>query len=308
MNIAANMTDLVGGTPMVRLQRMGRELGAEIAIKLEFFNPLSSVKDRIAKSMIEAAEADGSLKPGMTVVEATSGNTGIGLAFVCASRGYPCLLVMPDTMSVERRKLLEALGAKLVLTPGEEGMNGALEKAEELAADRGKFWISHQFANPANPEAHRRGTGEEIWRDTDGRVDIFVVGVGTGGSLTGTGDLLKKRKPELEIYAVEPVESAVLSGGEPGPHKLQGIGAGFIPEVMDLSLLDGVIRVTQNEAGETARRMAREEGILGGISSGANLWAAMQLAGRPENQGKLIVTLAPSCGERYLSTWLYGES
>ncbi len=307
MNIAANMTELVGSTPMVALQRMARDLGAEIVIKLEFFNPLSSVKDRIAKSMIEGAEAEGALRPGMTVVEATSGNTGIGLAFVCASRGYACLLVMPDTMSVERRKLLQALGARLVLTPGEQGMTGAMEKAEELGAQDDRYFLPHQFENPANPAVHRRETAEEIWRDTDGKIDIFVAGVGTGGTITGVGGLLKERKPGLQVYAVEPVESAVLSGGEPGPHKLQGIGAGFIPEVMDPSLLDGVITVSREDAGEMARRMAREEGILGGISSGANLHAAMALAARAENEGKLIVTVAPSCGERYLSTWLYGE-
>lgn len=307
MKIAENMTELVGATPLVRVQRISRELPADILIKLEFLNPLSSVKDRIARSMIEAAEKDGSLRPGMTVLEATSGNTGIGLAFVCASRGYPCTLVMPDTMSRERRKLLKALGARLVLTPGEEGMLGAMNKAEDLGADDRNTFLPHQFENPANPAAHRSGTGEEIWLDTDGRIDIFVAGVGTGGTITGVASLLKERKPEVEIYAVEPVESAVLSGGAPGPHKLQGIGAGFIPAIMDPGLMDGVIQVSQDDAGETARRMAREEGIMGGISSGANLWAAMELAGRPENEGKLIVTVAPSCGERYLSTWLYGE-
>ena len=306
--IAADITQLVGGTPLVQLNTLGKGLPGRVAVKLESFNPLSSVKDRIALSMIDAAERDGLIKDDTILLEPTSGNTGIGLAFVCAARGYLLTLVMPDTMSIERRKLLAALGARLVLTPGSEGMKGALAKAQALADEDGRYVILQQFANPANPEVHRRTTAEELWQDTDGTIDIFVAGVGTGGTITGVAEVLKERKASFQAVAVEPSGSPVLSGGDAGPHKIQGIGAGFIPQVLRTDLLDEVIQVEQQDAGRTARQMARTEGILGGISAGANVWAALQLAARPANEGKLIVTVLPDTGERYLSTWLFEES
>ena len=305
--IAGDITGLVGNTPMVRINRLAAGLDATVVVKLEFFNPLSSVKDRIGKSMIEAAEAQGVLKQGITIVEPTSGNTGIGLAMVAAARGYDIILVMPDTMSMERRKLLAILGAKLVLTPGAEGMNGALKKAGELVRDNPDHIMLQQFKNPANPDVHRRTTAREILRDTDGDVDIFVAGVGTGGTITGVGQVLKQRNPDVKVVAVEPADSPVLSGGSPGSHKIQGIGAGFIPEILDTSVIDEVITVTNEQAGDTARRLAKEEGILAGISSGANVRAALELAKRPENKGKTIVTVICDTGERYLSTWLFDE-
>ncbi len=306
--IAKDITETIGNTPLVRLQKIGRDLPGELIVKLESFNPLSSIKDRIGLSMIESAEKEGKLKPGMTVVEPTSGNTGIALAFVCASRGYRVILTMPDTMSVERRKLLKALGAELVLTPGNEGMPGAVKKAEELVRENPDYFMPQQFENPANPEIHCKTTAVEIWEDTEGRVDIVVAGVGTGGTITGCAQVLKKLKPELKAVAVEPEESPVLSGGKPGPHKIQGIGAGFIPEVLELELVDEIIQVSSARAGETARRLAKEEGILAGISSGAVLWAGMQVAKREENKGKMIVAILPDTGERYLSTWLFEET
>ena len=303
--IAEDITRLVGGTPLVRLDRLARGLGAEVVAKCEFFNPLSSVKDRIGLAMIEAAERDGRIGPETVLVEPTSGNTGIALAFVCAARGYRLVLTMPETMSVERRKLLGALGAKLVLTPGPEGMPGAIRRAQELLAANPGWLMLQQFDNPANPEVHRRTTAEEIWRDTDGRVDVFISGVGTGGTITGVGQVLKARKPSVRIVALEPETSPVLSGGRPGPHKIQGIGAGFVPKVLDMSVVDEVIRVRHEDAGLLARRAAREEGLLVGISSGAAIWAALEVARRPASQGKMIVTVLPSSGERYLSTWLF---
>ena len=306
--IADNITELVGRTPLVRLNRLAAGLPATVAVKLESFNPLSSVKDRIGLNMIEAAERDGLLGPDTIVLEPTSGNTGIGLAFVCAARGYPLTLVMPDTMSIERRKLLAAFGARLLLTPGKQGMKGAIGKVEELAAADPRYFVPQQFRNPANPEIHRLTTAEEIWTDTDGAVDVFVAGVGTGGTITGVAQALGERKPGFRAIAVEPVGSPVLAGGSPGPHKIQGIGAGFVPDVLDMDLIDEVIGVDHEDAGATTRRLAREEGILGGISAGANVWAALQVAARPENEGKLIVTVLPDTGERYLSTWLFEES
>ncbi|THB67885.1 MAG: cysteine synthase A, partial [Spirochaetaceae bacterium] len=294
-------------TPMVRLQHMSADLPGEVIVKLECSNPLSSVKDRIGLAIIQAAEQDGSLKPGGTIIEATSGNTGIALAYVGATRGYSVVLTMPDTMSIERRRLLKALGAELELTPGTEGMSGAIARAEEIAKERPGAVLARQFRNPANPEMHRRTTAEEIWRDTDGKVDIIVFGVGTGGSLTGTGSALKEKNPNIKVVAVEPQDSAVLSGQPAGPHRIQGIGAGFIPEVMNTDLLDEVIPVSAEDAGKAARELARREGILGGVSSGANIWAALQLASRPENKGAKIVTLVCDTGERYLSTWLFDE-
>lgn len=305
--IAADSTELVGNTPLVRLNRLAEGLGAEIAVKLESFNPLGSVKDRIGVAMITAAEADGLVGKDTVIVEPTSGNTGIALAFVCAARGYRLILTMPDTMSVERRQLLAILGAELVLTPGAEGMPGAIRKAEELAAGLPDSFMPQQFQNPANPEIHRLTTAEEIWRDTEGKVDILVAGVGTGGTITGTAQALKEKKPELKAIAVEPEGSPVLSGGNPGPHKIQGIGAGFVPEVFRPELIDEIVKVTNEAAGETARRLAREEGILAGISSGAAVRAALQVAARPENRGRLIVAILPDTGERYLSTWLFQD-
>lgn len=303
-----DITKTIGRTPLVRLNRITQGLEAEIAIKCEFFNPLGSVKDRIGVSMIEAAERDGSIGLGSVVIEPTSGNTGIALAFVCAAKGYRCILTMPDTMSVERRVLLRMLGAELVLTPGAEGMPGAIRKAEQLLKEIKNSFMPQQFNNPANPEIHRRTTAVEIWDDTHGRADALVAGVGTGGTITGVGEVIKKKKPSFKCIAVEPADSPVISGGKPGPHKIQGIGAGFIPKVLNTAIIDEVIRVTNDDAFAMARRLSREEGILCGISSGANLWAAIQYAKRPENKGKLIVTVAPSTGERYLSTPLAAEA
>ena len=305
MRIADDITQLVGGTPLVRLRHVGDGASATIAAKLEFFNPAGSVKDRIAVAMIDAAEEAGLLKPGTTVVEPTSGNTGIALAMVCAARGYRCIFTMPETMSKERRMLLRGYGAELVLTPGPDGMGGAIAKAEEIAKGEGSFYVPQQFENPANPAIHARTTGEEIWADTDGEVDIFVAGVGTGGTITGVGRTLKERKPGLQVVAVEPAASPVLSGGVKGPHPLQGIGAGFVPGNLDTDIYDEVVTVENQDAFDTAHRMAHEEGLLVGISSGAATWAAVQVAQRPENAGKLVVVLIPSFGERYLSTALF---
>lgn len=305
MRVADSLIDLIGGTPLVRLSRLGRALPVEILGKLEAKNPLGSVKDRIAWAMIHDAEERGLLEPGGVVVEPTSGNTGIGLAFVCAIRGYRLILTMPETMSAERRAILSALGAEIVLTPGEEGMVGAVQAAQELA-DRYHAFMPQQFRNPANPQVHQETTAEEIWRDTEGNVDIFVAGIGTGGTITGVARVLKARKPEVHIVGVEPAASPVLSGGNPGPHRIQGIGAGFVPEVLERDLIDEVIAVTDEEAAETARRLAREEGILAGISSGAAVAAALRVARRPEARGKTLVVILPDTGERYLSTGLYG--
>ncbi len=307
MKIANHVTELIGNTPMVRLNRLTEGAGATIVAKLEFYNPAHSVKDRIGLAMIEAAEKAGLIKPDTIIVEPTSGNTGIGLAMVCAARGYKCVLTMPETMSRERRMLLRAYGAELVLTPGSEGMAGAIKKAEELAASDPRYFIPQQFKNPANPEVHRRTTAEEIWRDTDGKVDFLVAGVGTGGTITGVGEVIKARKPSFKAIAVEPEDSPVLSGGEKGPHPIQGIGAGFVPEVLNTKIYDEIIRVRGDDAFDIARRMAREEGLLVGISSGAATWAALQVARRPENAGKLIVVIIPSFGERYLSTPLFAN-
>ena len=305
--IASNVTDLIGNTPLVQLNRVTNGAAARVVVKLEFFNPASSVKDRIGVSMIEAAERDGRLGPDTIILEPTSGNTGIALAFVCAAKGYPLTLVMPDTMSMERRLLLRAYGAELVLTPGAQGMRAAIAKAEEMAAADGRYFIPQQFQNPANPEIHRQTTAEEIWRDTDGAVDILISGVGTGGTITGVAEVIKARKPSFQAIAVEPADSPVLSGGQPGPHKIQGIGAGFVPAVLNTGIIDEVIRVTNDEAISMARRVGEEEGILVGISSGAAVHAALQVAQRPENAGKLIVVIIPSNGERYLSTVLYAD-
>ena len=307
--IAQKLTDLIGNTPLLALNRYSREAGlaSPIVAKLEYFNPLGSVKDRIALAMIEAAEAEGKIKPGTLIIEPTSGNTGVGLAFVAASRGYKLILTMPETMSVERRNLLKALGAELVLTPGAEGMKGAIKKAEELAQTNANSFIPQQFQNPANPEIHRKTTAEEIWRDTDGKVDIFVAGVGTGGTVTGVGEVLKKYKPSVKIIAVEPAASPVLSGGQPGPHKLQGIGAGFVPDIFNRTIVDEIIQVGNDDAFATARALSKTEGLLVGISSGAATWVASQVAKRPENVGKVIVVLLPDTGERYLSTPLFTE-
>ena len=306
--IARSIVDLIGRTPLVQLNRVTDGAPAAVLAKLEFFNPAGSVKDRIGWSMIAAAERDGLIAPGKTVlVEPTSGNTGIALAMVAAARGYRLLLTMPDTMSLERRALLRAFGAEVVLTPGKEGMRGALAKAEELLAQTPDSFMPQQFQNPANPQAHLETTAEEIWRDTDGRLDLFVAGVGTGGTITGVARALKPRLPQLRVVAVEPAASPVLSGGPPGPHKIQGIGAGFKPDVLDLTVVDEVIQVTDDDALTMARRLIREEGILCGISSGANTWAAVQLARRPENEGKTIVTVHPSTGERYISTALFAD-
>ncbi|MEN6476825.1 MAG: cysteine synthase A [Rectinema sp.] len=306
MKIAADVTELIGNTPLVRLNALTKGKKATVLAKLEYFNPGHSVKDRIALAMVDAAERSGALAPGKIIVEPTSGNTGIALAMVAAARGYKCVLTMPETMSKERRILLLAYGAELVLTPGAEGMGGAIRKAKEMAeSDPSLYFMPSQFENPANPEAHRRGTAEEIWRDTDGTVDIFVAGVGTGGTLTGTGEVLKARKPGLKVVAVEPDASPVLSGGAKGPHQIQGIGAGFVPAVLNTGIYDEIIRVKDNDAMATARRMAKEEGLLVGISSGATVFAALELAGRPENEGKIIVVIIASYGERYLSTPLF---
>jgi len=308
MKIANNVTDLIGNTPLVRINRLSEGAAATIAAKLEFYNPAHSVKDRIGAAMINAAEKSGALKPGMTVIEPTSGNTGIALAMVCAARGYKCTLFMPETMSKERRMLLRAYGAELVLTPGPEGMGGAIKRAEDLAASEpGKYFLPQQFKNPANPEVHRKTTAEEIWRDTDGKVDFVVAGVGTGGTITGIGEVLKSRKASVQMIAVEPDASPVLSGGPKGPHPIQGIGAGFVPDVLNTAVYDEIVRVKADDAFATARAAATQEGLLVGISSGAALWAALQVARRPENAGKLIVVIIPSFGERYLSTALYAD-
>jgi cysteine synthase A len=300
-----DITGTVGGTPLVRLDRIAGDAKGRIIGKLESFNPLSSVKDRIGLSMIDDAEKKGLIEKGTTIVEPTSGNTGIALAFVCAARGYKLILTMPDTMSMERRQLLRVLGAELVLTEGAGGMAGAVQKAEEVVEKTPGAYMPQQFKNPANPEVHRKTTAEEIWADTDGAVDIVVAGVGTGGTITGVAEVLKERKPELKAIAVEPTDSPVLSGGDPGPHKIQGIGAGFVPEVLRTDLVDEIMKVSNDDAGETARRLAREEGILAGISAGAAVWAALEVAGRPENDGKTIVVILPDTGERYLTTWLF---
>jgi cysteine synthase A len=305
MKIANDVTELIGNTPLVRIRRLTAGCVADVVAKLEFYNPAHSVKDRIGASMIEAAEKAGKIKPDTIILEPTSGNTGIALAFVCAARGYKCALVMPDTFSKERRMLLRAYGAELILTPGSEGMLGAIRRAEELAASDPRYFIPQQFENPANPEIHRRTTAEEIWRDTDGKADILVAGVGTGGTITGVGEVLKARKPSFKVVAVEPDASPVLSGGQRGPHPIQGIGAGFVPEVLNTHIYDEVVRVKNEDAFDTARRMAREEGLLVGISSGAATWAALQVARRAENAGKLVVVIIPSFGERYLSTPLF---
>ena len=307
MKIANNVTELIGNTPLVRLNRLVEGSHAQVVAKLEYFNPSHSVKDRIGVAMIEAGEIAGLIKPDTIIVEPTSGNTGIALAFVAASRGYRLVLVMPETMSRERRMLLKAYGAELVLTPGSEGMAGAIRKAEEIAASDDRYFMPQQFKNPANPEIHRRTTAEEIWRDTDGSVDIVVAGVGTGGTITGIGEVLKARNPAVKIVAVEPDSSPVLSGGVKGAHQIQGIGAGFIPDALNTSIYDEVVRVSNEDAIQTARQMAVREGLLVGISSGAAVWSALQVARRIENQGKLIVVIIPSFGERYLSTALYAD-
>jgi cysteine synthase A len=308
MKIAKNVTELVGNTPLVRLNRVPNGAKAEVVAKLEFYGPAHSVKDRIGVSMIEAAEKAGLIKKDTVIVEPTSGNTGIALAMVAAARGYKLVLTMPETMSKERRMLLRAYGADLILTPGPDGMGGAIRKAEEMvASDPKKYFLPQQFKNPANPEIHRKTTAEEIWRDTDGKVDFLVAGVGTGGTITGVGEVIKSRKPSFRVIAVEPDASPVLSGGAKGPHPIQGIGAGFVPEVLNTKIYDEIIRVKNEDAFQTARRMAREEGLLVGISSGAATWAALQVANRKENAGKLIVVIIPSFGERYLSTALFAD-
>ena len=302
-----NVTQLVGGTPLVRLNRLTEGLAATVAVKLEFYNPANSVKDRIGVAIVDAAEASGELKPGGTIVEGTSGNTGIALAMVGAARGYKVILTMPETMSTERRVMLRAYGAEIVLTPGSEGMRGAVEKAQEIVANTENSIWAQQFANEANPEVHRRTTAEEIWSDTDGKVDIFVAGVGTGGTVTGVGQVLKERKPDVQIIAVEPKDSAILNGGNAGPHKIQGLGANFVPEILDTNVYDEVLDATLEDSVRVARDLGVKEGILGGISSGAIVWAALELAKRPENAGKLIVAIVCDFGERYISTVLYDD-
>jgi cysteine synthase A len=306
--IYENLADTFGNTPLVKLNRLAKGLPATVVVKMESFNPAGSVKDRIGVSMIEAAEREGRLRPDTVILEPTSGNTGIALAFVAAAKGYPVILVMPDTMTIERRNVLKAYGSQVVLTPGADGMKGAIAKANEIfQTNPGKYFIPQQFENPANPEVHRRTTAEEIWRDTDGAVDIVVAMVGTGGTITGVGEVLKERKPSVKIIAAEPDASPVLSGGQPGPHKIQGTGTGFVPKVLNTSIYDEVIRVTDADAIAMARRATREEGMLVGISSGANIWAALQVAARPESKGKLIVTIGADTGERYLSNPVFAE-
>ncbi len=306
-NIAPDLTALVGRTPLVSINRIGAGLPGRIVAKLESFNPCSSVKDRIGLAMIQAAERDGRITPDTILLEPTSGNTGIGLAFVAAVRGYRLVLTMPETMSLERRKMLKALGAELVLTPGGEGMPGAIRRAQEMAAENPRYLVLQQFNNPANPDVHRRTTAEEIWRDTDGQVDILVAGVGTGGTITGVSEVIKSRRPSFRAIAVEPAASPVLSGGKPGPHKIQGLGAGFLPDVLRTDLIDEVVTVSNEAAGAMARRLGKEEGIISGISCGAAMEAAVQVASREDSRGKLIVVVLPDTGERYLSTWLYEE-
>lgn len=305
--IFSDITKTIGNTPLVKLNHIAEGLEATVLVKIESFNPLSSVKDRIGVAMIEDAEKRGVFKKGTTIIEPTSGNTGVSLAFVAAAKGYKLILTMPDTMSMERRQLLAIFGAQLVLTPGAEGMKGAVKKAEDLVRDTPNAIMLQQFNNPANPEIHRKTTAEEIWNDTDGKVDILVAGVGTGGTITGISEVIKKRKPSFKAIAVEPEASPVLSGGKPGPHKIQGIGAGFIPEVLNRDVIDEVVQVSNDNAGDVARKVARLEGILVGISSGAALWAALEVAKRKENKGKVIVVILPDTGERYLTTWLFQE-
>ena len=307
MRIANNTAELIGNTPLVRLNRLSAGIDATIACKLEYFNPASSVKDRIAVAIIDAFEAQGLIKPDTVILEATSGNTGLGLAMVCAARGIKCAFVMPETMSRERKLLLKAYGAELILTPGPEGMAGAIKRIEEMAAADSRYVLARQFANPANVEIHRKTTAEEVWRDTDGKVDIFVAGIGTGGTITGVGEVLKSRNPNIQVVAVEPDASPVLSGGQKGPHLLQGLGAGFVPPILNTAIYDEVVRVKNDDAMVVARRMAAEEGLLVGISSGAAVWAALEVAKRPENKGKLVVVVIPSFGERYLSTVLFND-
>jgi len=305
VKIANSISELIGHTPLLKLNRVTEGCKGEVVAKLESFNPCGSIKDRIGVSMIEAAEKEGLIKKDTIILEPTSGNTGIALAFICAAKGYPLVLTMPDTMSVERVHLLKMFGAELVLTPGNEGMTGAVKKAEEMAAKNSRYFIPQQFKNPANPEIHKKTTALEIWKDTDGKVDIVVAGVGTGGTITGVSEIIKKEKPEFRAIAVEPESSPVLSGGRPGPHKIQGIGAGFVPEILRKDLIDEVIRVSNEDAGIFARRLAQEEGVLAGISSGAAVWAAIDVAKRQESQGKLIVVILPDTGERYISTRLF---
>ena len=305
--IFEDITKTIGNTPLVKINKMGKETGVSILAKIESFNPLSSVKDRLGIAMIEDAEKKGFLKKNSVIIEPTSGNTGVALAFIAAAKGYKLILTMPETMSVERRQLLKIFGADVVLTEGPKGMQGAVEKADELAKKTPNSFIPQQFNNPINPEIHRRTTAEEIWNDTDGKVDIFIAGVGTGGTITGVGEVLKQKKPSVKVIAVEPKDSPVLSGGKPGPHKIQGIGAGFVPGVLNTKIIDEIIQVSNEDAGDTARKLAKEEGILVGISSGAALWTALKIAERAENKGKTIVVLLPDTGERYLSTWLFQE-
>jgi cysteine synthase len=308
MRIMGSISELIGKTPLVKIRTLNKEGKAQVVAKLEMFNPLSSLKDRIGLAMIEDAEKKGLISKNTVIIEPTSGNTGIALAFVAAAKGYRLILTMPETMSIERRQILKAFGAELVLTEGVKGMRGAVTKAEELAASTPNAYMPQQFKNPSNPEIHRKTTAEEIWNDTDGLVDIFVAGVGTGGTLTGVGEVLKSRKPGVRIIAVEPSTSPVLSGGAPGTHKIQGIGAGFVPDILNRGVIDEIIKVEDKDAGAVARALARSEGIMTGISSGAALWAALEVAKRPENAGKLIVVVLPDAGERYLSTWLWNEA